>query len=90
MQLPLNVAGGNDPKTCGDCAHFHRVIDPSNIRDQKGECREGPPSLTMLPANTGAMMQLCGYPTVAVGFPACSRHRVKVAELVLSEANGRA
>lgn len=88
MELPLNLAGGN--KTCETCRHWHKVIDPSNIRDSKGQCREGPPSLTMLPTNQpGAMMQLCGYPETPANFPACGRHTAKM-DFVLSESNGRA
>ena len=64
------------PKFCGSCHHWKaRPIDPNNLGAvRQGECREGPPSLTIVFAPNGQQLQISGYPGLPVTFPACDRH----------------
>jgi hypothetical protein len=51
-----------DP-ACADCRHFYPGSrDPGNlVEEPRGECRQGPPQLTLLPGPQG-VLQLVGYP----------------------------
>lgn len=69
-------------QTCGQCKHWKRTHDPNDLRAENGECREGPPSMTILPASNGGKAMLVGYLTLPAKFEACDRfaERVLVAE----------
>ena len=67
------------PKQCGDCQHWHQnPTDPNNLAsgrspNRQGQCREGPPHLTMIPVGNG-IASLVGYPGPLVEtFTACDR-----------------
>lgn len=70
-------------ETCGNCRHWKRKPpDPNDLTSRNGECREGPPSMTILPASNGGKAMLVGYLTLPANFEACDRfaERVLVAE----------
>lgn len=72
--------GGGPEKTCGQCKHWVAgPKDPMNLRaSPQGDCREGPPTTTSLPAPNGGMMHLTVYPKVQDNFSACSRFQAKL------------
>jgi hypothetical protein len=74
-----------DPLTCEYCVHWKRQpVNPHNIREVLGECREGPPHTTTLPGANGQVMRVSSYPQLPPNFPACDRH--KVALKIVQEA----
>ena len=70
----------NQPLTCRTCRHWYGgPKDPNNIgAPQPGECREGPPHLTMIQIQ-GGFAQISAYPNPGENFSACDRHEVAVA-----------
>lgn len=67
------------PKTCGQCRHYHLLPRPRMVngatdmsQPQQGECREGPPHLT-IHLHQGQQLMLAGYPQLPVEFVACDR-----------------
>ena len=63
--------------TCGTCRHWikHPTTAMTLGQPERGDCREGPPSMVALGAAPGRnQVQIQAlYPVVAPDFPACSR-----------------
>jgi hypothetical protein len=72
------AVSGSPPLTCGTCKHWHKKINPHNIRDARGDCRFNPPCVTTLPQGANTFC-LSSYPSLPDSFPACSKHEAKVA-----------
>lgn len=77
-------------KACGGCIHF--VKNPPNAQNlapKTGQCRYGPPHLTLVPMPVGpgqvTMQPFSDYPLVHLTYPACSKHDPIVAKLIDSE-----
>lgn len=62
---------------CGNCRHWHRIVNPANLAERNGECRQGPPSVTVLPGPQGQMF-LTAYSRMHDQFPACSKIELRV------------
>lgn len=64
-------------KTCDSCIHWKP--QPVNVADlgakREGQCREGPPDLTILPNGAGGFTQIFAYPQLPQDFAACDRHK---------------
>lgn len=65
--------------TCGRCRHWHKLpADAANLGGQaRGECRQGPPTLYVLPAasagGVSAGQLVTAYPRPTEDFPACGQ-----------------
>ena len=69
-----------EPKTCSTCRHWFKMPPPpaqrgpalltGQAQPEMGQCREGPPHLTILPNG----VQVSDYPPVSAGFPACGHY----------------
>lgn len=70
---------------CGTCNHWHakpcQSLDLS--QPQRGDCREGPPHTTSLPAGPGGQVSMfSAYPDLPAHFAACDRHAPVPVEIV--------
>ena len=81
----INGSGSNGPneQACGNCHHWHKQpLQPGQVpmvgQPAQGQCREGPPSVTSIPAPQG-LMQVTDYPKPAENCPACSRFKARLA-----------
>jgi hypothetical protein len=65
--------------TCGQCRHWYkREANPAALNEVRGDCREGPPQQTNLPAANAAgqvvgFQHFAHYPILPPTFPACDR-----------------
>jgi SAM-dependent methyltransferase len=69
-------------KTCGGCAHWHKVEADANQRladtrngiTGRGECRRFPPQYTAFPTPNGQTINTVSYPILRNTFEACAEH----------------
>lgn len=67
-------------KTCRTCKYWIKnPADPANLAaPPQGECRQSPPSTTIIPQRNGALAILAAYPLLQEGFAACGQHETKL------------
>lgn len=63
-------------RTCCECRHWSRLpANPNNLRENRGECREGPPHATAVigqgPNGIQPIGQMVEYPKTTPEWPAC-------------------
>ena len=78
--LSVSVNGKSDEplpeRCCGKCEHWHELPpDPTNLGAHRGECREGPPTMTMIPNGQGGIMTVVGYAQPPQHLAPCSRYK---------------
>lgn len=79
-----------DGQTCGDCRHFVPselpVGQPVVVgQPRQGECREGPPNVTVVIVNGQVAGKITSYPAPHNQWAACSRFELAV----LTNGNGK-
>lgn len=80
--------------TCGTCRHWIALpidLTQQAITEQRGECRWGPPGVTIRMGqdrfNRQVTAVLAAYPQLPATFAACGQHRARV-ELPVLDAAG--
>lgn len=84
--------GSLHPTVCGGCRHWRaQPQNPMQLAkedDRNGECRQGPPHVTVIFAQTGqgvaAAGQAAQYPVLPRKFPACSKYEAVPATIGLT------
>lgn len=63
-------------KTCSECCHWHKQpIDPNDVSQKLGQCRQGPPVAIAIPIQSplGIQVQVqFQHRTLPGNFPACA------------------
>lgn len=71
----MEIEKAIQPRRCGNCGNF-------GVHAEQASCLEGPPTVTyfLLGAQKGQPIihAHCGYPPVALDWPACSRWKVQL------------
>lgn len=64
--------------TCESCRHWcKQPADLANLRNVNGLCKEGPPSVSLVPTQQG-LVAMANYPALPPNFQACDRHEARV------------